>query len=124
MWYLILGLVIALVLLFTYSQNKEHFNWEPRWKGPQSTDCYTEKPENCLNYANCGYCLGTGNKPPKCIPGDNDGPLFQERCPAWVHSNYYDRYIFDEKVTKITPSFAQFYNYEAWYPWPGYSMTL
>jgi hypothetical protein len=126
MWCYILGFIVIILLIIYVmkNSNKEHFEWEPRWKGPQSRDCYSEKPENCLDYANCGFCLGTDGAK-KCIFGDADGPLFQERCPAWAHSNFYDRYIFNEKVTTIVPSWAQFYpDYEAWYPFPGYAMTL
>lgn len=115
----ILAIVLLIIFLSLNTQNKEHFQWEPRWKGLQSQDCYTEKPENCLKYSNCGFCLNNDGKQPKCIPGDNDGPMFQEHCPAWMHSNYYDRHIFGEKVTRITPSWAQFYpEYEYTAPSP------
>jgi hypothetical protein len=99
------------------SNQVEHFYWEPKWHGPKSNDCYTEKPQNCLKFSNCGICLNNKNK---CIPGDAHGPLFKERCNGWVHSNYNDRYIFGEKVTTMTPSWGQFYpDYEYWAPQTG-----
>jgi hypothetical protein len=110
----IIGIMLLCVLLMSIRVgNKEHFHWEPKWKGLISNDCYTEKPGNCLNYSNCGMCL-SDNKP-QCRPGDEQGPFFKEHCSGWMYSNYYDRKIFGEKVTSITPSFGQVYpDYEYW----------
>ena len=105
-------MLLCNMLMSVRVDNKEHFHWEPRWTGPVSNDCYTEKTKDCLNYSNCGICLSDN---PKCIPGDAQGPFFKERCTGWAHSNYYDRHIFDEKVTTITPSWSEFYpEYEYW----------
>ena len=120
----IIGILLLCVLLMRINVNQklEHFYWEPRWVGPKSNDCYTEKPENCLKFSNCGICLNNKNK---CIPGDEQGPLFKERCNGWAHSNYYDRHIFGEKVTTITPSLSQFYpDYEYWAPSPTSRSSL
>ncbi|MCJ7636536.1 MAG: hypothetical protein MUO21_03520 [Nitrososphaeraceae archaeon] len=129
-WIIFATLIIIIVLILTQNKsNNEHFSeninpllsnvpttyGDPKWQGKLSSDCYTEKPENCLNFSNCGICMNNGT----CIPGDQDGPFFQGGCNGWLYSNYADRKIFNEKVTSIVPPWDTFYpDYEATFPSP------
>jgi len=115
---LLIFVALCFIFLLVKEGKTEHFQqWDPLWIGKSSNDCYTEKPKDCLAYANCGLCYKDGKK--KCLPGDTQGPFFAEGCRAWEHTNYYDRHIFGEKVTTITPSFDKFLpGYEIMYPSP------
>ena len=76
-----------------------------------------------MDYSNCGLCMKDGKI--ECIPGDVQGPFFKEDCQGWMHTNYYDRYIFGERVTTITPPWNRFYpDYETKYPSPKSRATL
>lgn len=121
MYWIIFAIVSIIILLILTQRNnkdtKEHFYWEPRWFGKESPDCYSEKPENCLNFSNCGFCSNQGLN--KCLPGDANGPYFKGNCGKWLYSNYEDRHIFKEKVTSPVNSWDTFYDdYEATYPSP------
>lgn len=119
-------LIILVILLFwIYSKNKqEHFDaelnaehhlWDPAWVGKKALDCYSLDKRDCMKYSNCGLCLKDGKM--ECIPGDEQGPLFKEGCRGWMHTNYYDRNIFGERVTTISPPWShQYADYEAWFP--------
>ena len=123
---LILVLVIAIVCSFFMLREKttELFEqWDPLWVGKMSLNCYNETPDTCMNYSNCGFCINGGKK--KCVPGDTQGPFFAGNCGRWMHTNYYDRHIFGEKVTTITPSWDEIYpDYELWSPSPISRATL
>ena len=127
---LIIMVIVIVCFIFMLMNNKqkqivdmEHFQWDPLWVGRQSLDCYGENPKDCLAYSNCGLCYKNGQK--RCLPGDTEGPFFEENCGAWKHTNYYDRYIFGEKVTTLRPSFDKWYpSYEVYYPSPIARSTL
>lgn len=105
------------------NENREHFQWDPLWVGKTSLDCYGETTKDCMNYSNCGLCYKDGQR--KCLPGDSQGPFFEERCKGWEHTNYYDRHIFGEKVTTLRPSWdAVLPGYETVYPSPIAVQTL
>jgi hypothetical protein len=126
--FLIMGLlfVILIVILTKYSAyetfDPSFASKETSWDhltsdSNTSLDCYKETPRNCMKYSNCGLCVKNNNL--TCLPGDVQGPYFDEHCENWVYTNYYDRHIFGEKVTTITPAWNKFYpDYEAWYPSP------
>ncbi|ARF09602.1 hypothetical protein Indivirus_1_225 [Indivirus ILV1] len=117
MYFIIFAIIIIVILLILTQNKKETFYWEPKWHGEESPDCYSEKPKNCLKFSNCGLCLNKGLD--QCLPGDANGPYFEGNCNGWVHSNYDDRHIFNEKVTSINDSWDRFYSdYEATYPSP------
>lgn len=129
---IIIILILLLVAILTYSRNTEKFSdltvnnssWNPRWVGQRASDCHSLDKEQCLNYTNCGLCLNN-NHEPKCVHGDVHGPLFTERCQGWAHTDFYDRHIFGEKVTRITPPWSHVYSdYETWYPSPQVRATL
>lgn len=130
-YYIVFTLIFLIALMIcTYTMifkkditSTEHFQWDPKWVGKTSLDCYKETPQSCMEYSNCGLCLKDGYR--TCIPGDEQGPFFKEDCDQWMHTNYYDRYIFGEKVTTIRPPWSRFYSeYEAWYPNPRSRATL
>ena len=103
-----------------YSENNE---WDPRWVGKRSKDCYELNSSDCMKYSNCGLCIKNGTQ--KCIPGDHHGPLFKEGCQRWIHTDYRDRHIFGEKNMTITPPYDYAYPYyEAVYPSPQSRATL
>ena len=110
MVYVLLILLLLCIIYFYKSNNQEHFQWDPLWVGNTSLECDGETPRDCLNYSNCGLCDG------KCKSGDENGPFFHTGCRQWTYTNYYDRNIFDEKVTRTTPSWDQMY--------PGYESRL
>ena len=125
----IIGIMLLCVMLMSINVGKkEHFQWEPKWEGAVSRDCYTEKPGNCLKYSNCGICLNNcdkdGNfKKSKCMPGDINGPLFTETCNKWKYSNYDTMY--DETVTDVTDPWSKRYTtYESVWPSPVAVQTL
>ena len=101
----------------------EGFLWDPLWVGKKSNDCYSLNNRDCMKYSNCGLCDQFGRL--ECVPGDEQGPLFKDNCSQWIHTNYYDRHIFGEKVVTATPSWSQFYpEYELRYPSPTSRATL
>jgi hypothetical protein len=97
--------------------------WDLNWVGPAHKDCYKLKDRDCMKYSNCGLCVLNGQM--QCVPGDKHGPTFKEGCEQWIHTDYHDRHIFDEKVTTVSPSFDYKYpDYEAWWPSPKSRATL
>jgi hypothetical protein len=94
-------------------------SWNQSQFGQNFVDCYNLPPNKCLNYSNCGLCIKNGH-PPKCIPGDEQGPLFKEGCDKWAYGDYYDRNNFAEKVVRVVDPWDKFYptDYEASYPSP------
>ena len=125
---LIYTIIVILVILFLMSNrtihNKEHFYWNPLFKGQRSLDCYKLNKKDCMKYANCGLCLK--DKKLTCIPGDYNGPFFKEDCLGWIHTNTYDRHMFDgERIRRRVPPWSMFYpTYEARYPSPRAWSTL
>jgi hypothetical protein len=127
---LIILFILVIIELYDYfyhpkKYEREHFEsgWDPLWVGQRSLDCYKENKRDCMQYSNCGLCLKDGQM--NCVPGDVQGPFFEDQCQHWIHTDYYDRHIFGEKVTSISPPFSQFYpDYETYYPWPGSVQTL
>lgn len=128
--------ILLLLILYLLCNNKNYkegfYNvpdysdnsmWDPDWVGKRSLDCYKQNKRNCMKYSNCGLCLKDGKM--TCIPGDVQGPLFKEDCEGWIHTNYYDRHIFGEKVVTISPPWSKFYpDYEARWPSPKSRATL
>ena len=134
--YIMLLLVAVIVFYWIFNNkngNKEGFYnvpdysdnsyWDPDWVGKRSLDCYKHNKRECMKYSNCGLCIKDGKM--QCIPGDVQGPLFKEDCEDWMYNNYYDRYIFGEKVVTVSPPWSKFYpDYEARYPSPHVRSTL
>lgn len=86
--------------------------WNPKWLSnfniinniPQQNykiaqDCYKLSPNSCIKYPNCGLCINENNM--SCVPGDEDGPLFTYDCSKWFYGNFFDRYIFGDKLYNI-----------------------
>lgn len=126
---IILIIILSLIAVYIASNNKnEHFStastqWDPQWMGRTSDDCYSEYNTSCMNYSNCGLCLGRGTA--KCVPGDINGPFFNNQCDGWAHTDYYDRHLFGEKVVTVTPHWSKFYpEYEYKQPGPVSIATL
>lgn len=115
-WLLLLFIVICLIFfLIKEKDNKEHFQWDPLWVGKTSLDCYGETPRDCMTYSNCGLCRQNGKQ--VCMPGDNQGPFFNEGCDTWKHTDYYDRHIFGEKVTTTSRDWSyRVPDYAIYYP--------
>ena len=102
---------------------QEHHSWDPNWVGRKSLDCYTLSNRDCMKYSNCGLCLKHGKQ--QCIPGDVQGPLFKQDCEQWQHTDYYDRFIFGEKVHTVSPPWSKVYSdYETVWPSPKSVQTL
>ena len=120
----ILIVFFIFIYLYTRQSEYEHFNrWDPLWEGNTSLDCYKETPRNCMKYSNCGLCYKSGHA--QCMPGDDDGPLFDDQCEYWQYTNYYDKHIFNEKITRLTRPWSHVYgDYEAIFPSPIARSTL
>lgn len=90
--------------------------WDPQWRGPIHNDCYKLNKDNCMDYQNCGLCNKDGQW--RCIPGSQEGPLFDENCGRWFYTDYKVRDIFDEKATTISRPEQHFYPqyYESRWP--------
>lgn len=86
---------------------KENDFWVQTDAGMKAKDCYGLPRNECLRYSNCGICMKNGRS--ECMPGDEQGPFFKEDCQGWAYSNVYDRYIFGERVTTVTPPWSMFY---------------
>ena len=125
---LLIFIVACFIFLLASDKNKisetfEHFQWDPLSVGKTSLDCYGETPKDCMTYSNCGLCHKDGQQ--ICLPGDVQGPFFEENCPAWEYTNYYDKYPFGEKETTITPSWDRFLpGFEQKFPSPIARSTL
>lgn len=141
---MLLILLLILLLIFFYNTTEKFTTWEPKWLAGRtldkdwndtnrtkwdpawtnqtSKDCYLENIKDCTKYANCGICYKDGVK--ECIPGDYQGPFFKEDCELWEHTNFYDRFIFGEKVTTISQPWNIFRDIEAKYPSPISVSTL
>jgi hypothetical protein len=103
--------------------NAEHNEWDPASVGHKALDCYSLNKRDCMKYSNCGLCLKDGNQ--QCVPGDVQGPLFKDGCEQWMHTNYYDRFIFGERVLTVSPPWSkQYRDYEVVYPSPTSRATL
>lgn len=49
-------------------------------------DCSGKNFNQCLNCANCGYCIDRyGNS--SCVPGDHNGPYNCDDCGFWYHGD-------------------------------------
>jgi hypothetical protein len=108
---------------YNVPDNSNNHYWDPYWAGKQSEECYNNSPKKCMDYSNCGLCFKDGK--PKCVPGDVHGPLFKGNCDGWMHTNYYDRHIFGEKVVTVSPPWSTFYSdYEVRHPSPVSRATL
>lgn len=125
-------IIFTLILLYilwylnTYFYNKESFNVMNIGNGQYtklSNDCYTESPETCLNYSNCGLCQKNGKQ--KCLPGDVNGPYYHLGCNEWEYLDNYDERIYDKKNLVNTVPFDHYYpnDYEMWYPPPHHLFT-
>lgn len=90
---------------------------ELRFMGKRTSDCYKLDKRDCMKYDNCGLCLEDGKM--QCVPGDVDGPFYKETCDHWMHTDSFDRHIFGERVTTISPPWSKFYpDYETKWPSP------
>ena len=125
---LVILIIFIIIKLFFYNSTpKEYFNWDRyagkdsvsyynvpcdhnkqdiKWIGKSSLDCYKESKNDCLKFSNCGICHK--NCKLKCIPGDGQGPLFDDSCQNWTFTDYYDNYIFGEKETKTVRPWSHF----------------
>ena len=114
--------------LFTDIKEGKHNNyWDQlgySLPGTQdAVDCYNLNESDCLKNFNCGLAIKDGNK--QCVPGDVHGPLFSSQTDWWQYTNYYDKFIFDDKSTSTTRPWSTFYpDYEAWFPSPQSRATL
>lgn len=126
MIYILLILLSLALIIYFYNnrQYEEHFQWDPLWVGQTSLDCYGENEQDCLNYSNCGLSKqwdGTF----KCQPGDENGAFFDEDNSPWKYANYYDRHIFNEKVTSVMQPWDKFQpGFEVRFPSPIVVSTL
>lgn len=111
-------ILILILLIFIFDDKNESFNWDLKANGGESPDCYGETLRDCLKYNNCGICSKNNKK--TCIPGNVDGPYFEERCSGWTYTDYDDLHIFGEKVLKnVDPWNRNLPGYEIIYPSPN-----
>lgn len=127
--FLLKQLLIAFLFIICFTclchllnQYNEPFSniWNINNKGPMAPDCYNLSPDSCLNYSNCGLCINTTHKLSKCVPGDEQGALFESGCDKWKYTNFYDRDYMGKCYKSTTPSFDKFYpsDYELSYVSP------
>ena len=135
--WLIIVILIVLILLSMFIKRKEGYSpmpsehdfsardvWDLLWLGDINVDCYSLDKDTCNNYSNCGLCMKDGQF--KCLPGDNKGPLFKEKCYRWLYTDYQERDIFGEKSTRIKTPDDYFYpkHYDTRWPSPISVSTL
>ena len=124
-------IVIVLMMIFVFNRKVSHESFDPdnhawqdlRFMGKRSSDCYKLNSTDCMKYDNCGLCLQDGKA--QCVPGDVHGAFFKETCDGWKFTDSFDRHIFDERVTTITPPWSRFYpEFETKWPSPVSVSTL
>lgn len=119
LYILVTLIIIIFAIIVSYKpeevENYENNFWDQLGHGPRAENCYSLSNDKCLNYTNCGLCKRDPQRY-ECVPGDEQGPFFCLGCDNWVYSNFYDRYIFGQKITRSTPSFDRFN--------PGYEALL
>jgi hypothetical protein len=117
----IVVIIFIWYMFFSAPDNLEGFGkdvlgspvWELDWKGKDTLDCYSQSARNCLSYSNCGLADG------RCIPGDKDGPFFEEYVNRWVYRDYIDEHMFGKSVLrKVDPWSARYCGYEEVWPSP------
>lgn len=125
--YLLLVICVLILLgSFNSTQNRKGFVegfWSLDWKGKRTDDCYSLDKDKCLLYSNCGVCND------KCIPGDKDGPYFDEYCGnsngMWKYRDYYDEHIFGSTIDKkVEPWSKRYRDFEQVWPAPQFRSTL
>ena len=101
------------------NSNGNNTSWNQLENGQKSIDCYNLPINKCINYSNCGVYLKSGQQP-KCVPGDKDGPLFEEGADKWMYTDYTERHGLAQKISKVVDPWDKFYahDYEASYPSP------
>lgn len=98
--------------------SKVNYQQDPKWMGKTALDCYKQQPRDCLKYSNCGICMKDGIM--QCKPGDVNGPFFEDQCNNWIFKNVYDRRIFKEEVTTVSPPWNRFLpEFEVFFPEPS-----
>lgn len=62
-------------------------------------DCYAQSSAiQCLQCGQCGISVKNGIS--KCVPGDVNGPAFQDDAQEWIYGNSYDKYLYGENVVR------------------------
>jgi hypothetical protein len=46
----------------------------------------------------------------ECVPGDEDGPLYKGNCKKWIYANYFDRYIYGDKIISVVDPWSKIYS--------------
>jgi len=72
-------ILISLIILFIITFNTENF------RGYSKKDCYNLNKDICINTKYCGWC---DNKK-TCLPGDEEGPYFDNTCNKWITTPNY-----------------------------------
>lgn len=86
--YLIILIIIYAIYKFLKQETTEGFNFSydltPR--DPYCLDCYKKNSEDCLKCGNCG--ISQRGPFSKCVPGDEQGPYFQELSDKWTYRDH------------------------------------
>jgi len=131
LWLIIFVLVVlSIIVMCKYKRRTEGYSpmpsehdfsannfWDPLWEGEINVDCYSLNKDTCNNYASCGLCMKDGQW--KCLPSDQDGPLFKEKCYRSMYTNYQERGAFGEKSTRIFAPTDYFYPLRYDTRWPS-----
>jgi len=77
----ILMLVICVVLIGISSNVNQSIDG---FDGGYSLDCNSMNTYNCVDCDKCGVCID-GNGKVACVPGDINGPYFNNICKYWIN---------------------------------------
>jgi hypothetical protein len=86
--YLIAGLIVLTFVIFYFKREK--FTNQAGYY-TDTTQCSNLTLRNCLDTANCGYCMQDGFNS-QCVAGTKDGPT-NGHCSKWYHNDAWTRAV-------------------------------
>ena len=85
---IVIGLIMLVIGIFYF--NREKFTNEAGYYADTS-QCSNLTLRDCLNTANCGYCMQDGFNS-QCVAGTKDGPT-GGHCGKWYHNDTWSRAV-------------------------------
>lgn len=113
----IIALVLVVVLIgisTNIDKSIDGFNGGYPLTEKTCLDCNSMNTQECVDCDNCGVCIdGTGNV--TCMPGDVNGPYFNNMCKYWINKevpNFYGSVSPNKLV--ISRPWSYFYPHYDW----------
>jgi len=103
--WIILISILLLSIPINFNNKIERFYEYDHFKNYCSS-CKYRNAYNCNKCTNCGLCIKK-NGYNKCVPGDNNGPWFENNCMYWTYNNNEDYYY---QNPHFIPTITQFWH--------------